>query len=93
MAKRELLASLTEEQVAKVKSCKNADELLAVAKAEGIELTDEQLASVSGGFHCSTPTFTCPSCGSTDIDAEEKCNHVQNYWSLECRNCHYKWTT
>ena len=51
--KKELLKGLTEEQIAKVKACKNSDELLAMAKAEGIELTDEQLDTVSGGGACS----------------------------------------
>ena len=41
--KNELLKGLSEEQIAKVKACKNNDELLALAKEEGIELTDEQL--------------------------------------------------
>ena len=47
--KQELLKGLTEEQIAKVKACKNSEELLALAKNEGIELTDEQLNSISGG--------------------------------------------
>ena len=47
--KKELLKGLTEEQIAKVKACKNSDELLAMAKAEGIELTAEQLDAVNGG--------------------------------------------
>ena len=41
--KEELLKGLTEEQVAKVKACKNQEEILKVAKEEGIELTDDQL--------------------------------------------------
>jgi bacteriocin-like protein len=47
--KKELLKGLTEEQIAKVKECKNQEELLKLAKAEGIELNDEQLAAISGG--------------------------------------------
>ena len=41
---------LTEEQKAKAKACKSPEELLELAKAEGIDLTDEQLESVSGGW-------------------------------------------
>lgn len=59
--KEELLKGLSEEQIAKVKACKNNEELLAVAKEEGIELTEEQLSAVSGGS-C-TPEMTCPKCG------------------------------
>ena len=52
--KQELLKGLSDEQIAKVKACKNNEELLALAKEEGIELTDEQLTAVSGG--CGTST-------------------------------------
>ena len=47
--KRQLLKGLTEEQIAKVKACKNNEELLQLAKDEGVELTEEQLEAVSGG--------------------------------------------
>ena len=50
--REELLKGLTEEQIAKVRACKNQEELLALAREEGIELTDEQLAAVSGGGFC-----------------------------------------
>ena len=43
MVKDELLKGLTEEQIAKIKSCKSQEELLELAKEEGIELTEEQL--------------------------------------------------
>jgi len=36
--KKELLKGLTEEQIAKVKECKTLEEILALAKAEGIAL-------------------------------------------------------
>jgi len=61
--KKELLKGLTEEQIAKVKACKNQEEVLKVASEEGLELTDEQLEAVSGGAIC---TPACPVCGSTD---------------------------
>ena len=66
--KKELLKGLTEEQIAKVKACKSHEELLALAKAEGIELTDEQLEVVNGGGCTSEPSFvgyelTCTKCG------------------------------
>ena len=48
----ELLKGLTEEQIAKIKACKSQEEMLALAKQEGIELTDEQLEAVSGGSAC-----------------------------------------
>ena len=47
--KEELLKGLSEEQIAKVKECKTPEEIMAIAKQEGIELTDEQLEAVNGG--------------------------------------------
>ena len=58
--KEELLKGLSEEQIAKVKACKSAEEMLAVAKEEGIELTEEQLEAVSGG--CTLGGLECPYC-------------------------------
>lgn len=69
--KEELLKGLSEEQITKVKACKNQEEVLALAKEEGVELTDEQLEAVSGGCgtgHGSfwTTGFKCPRCGGTN---------------------------
>ena len=47
--KEELLKGLNAEQISRVKACKNGEELLKLAKAEGVELNDEQLAAVNGG--------------------------------------------
>jgi len=42
--------SLTDEQKAKAKACKTPDELLKLAGEEGIELPDEVLDAVAGGY-------------------------------------------
>ena len=42
-----------------------------VAKAEGMELTDEQLEAVSGGG-CLNKTTKCPECGSKDLSEREE---------------------
>lgn len=66
--KQELLKNLTEEQIAKVKECKSQDEFLALAKEEGVELTDEQLTAINGGCNTSSKEFyeidnmQCPVC-------------------------------
>ena len=62
--KQELLKGLSEEQIAKVKDCKSQEELLKLAKEEGIELTEEQLEAVSGG-ECFGTTPPCPYCGAS----------------------------
>ena len=74
--KIDLLKGLSEEQIAKVKACKNQEELLELAKKEGIELTDEQLEAVSGG--CGTYTVKCPKCGSSYI--VEDCVGKKDYF-------------
>ena len=46
---KEMYDGLSDEMKEKVKSCKTADDLITLAKTEGIELTDEQLDAISGG--------------------------------------------
>ena len=41
---------LTEDQKAKVRGARTPDELLAIAREEGYELTDDELEAVSGGI-------------------------------------------
>ena len=88
--KNELLKGLNEEQIAKAKACKNQNELLALAKAEGIELSDEQLEAVSGGF-CSETTEPCPKCGSTSIKKEHRGNDVHMHTVFICKKCKHEW--
>ena len=91
MMKRDLLKGLTKEQIEKVKSCNSQEELLALAKEEGIELNDEQLTAISGGGLCvSTPTFTCPKCGSTNVSAYNLTGPAR-VWFCTCKDCKYEW--
>ncbi len=80
--KEELLKGLSEEQIAKVKTCKNHDELLKLAKEEGVELTEEQLEVINGGF-CSTYTRQCPQCGGTYFDWGESAG-LRRYYCKKC---------
>ena len=89
--KKELLKGLTDEQIAKVKACKNQEELLKLAKEEGIELTDEQLEAVSGGICTSTPDFVCPDCGSKDISHRYNENSIANWYTCTCKKCGRTW--
>ena len=43
------IKDLSPEQIEKVKACKTADELVELARAEGVELSDEQLEGLAGG--------------------------------------------
>ena len=90
--KKELFKGLSKEQIAKARACKNQEELLKLAKEEGIELNEEQLAAVSGGF-CSDTTVTsvCPKCGTKVSDEvyNDSCNTI--YVKFKCPKCGHKW--
>jgi len=51
--RKELLEGLTEDQIAKAKACDDVNDLLQLAKDEGVKLNKEQLAAISGG-NCSS---------------------------------------
>lgn len=48
---------LTPEQKAKVEACETPDQILELAKEEGIELTDEQINGVAGGVEWKSSCF------------------------------------
>jgi hypothetical protein len=66
--RKDLLKGLTEQQISKVRSCKNPSEILALAKEEGVELTDEQLEAINGGA-CSDSTDKSTDNGKRKIDS------------------------
>lgn len=85
-----LLKGLSEEQIAKIKACKNAEEMLAVAKEEGIELNDDQLAAVSGGSCSGTSTklregkVVCPYCHAAASSCNFSGPRLVNYRCGKC---------
>lgn len=86
--KQELLKGLSEEQIAKVQACKNNEELLALAKEEGIELTDEQLEAVNGGA-CTEEKIKCRKCKSTNVSSYQDIIYRVVYY--KCNNCGNEW--
>ena len=90
--KQELLKGLSKEQIEKVKACKNQEELLKLAKEEGVELNDEQLTAISGGGACTFISdvgdklnpFDCPKCGSNDVEKDGN--------KYTCKKCGHKWS-
>ena len=50
---------LTPEQMEKARACKSADDLIELAKSEGIELNDDQLDARAGGswYDCMNETW------------------------------------
>lgn len=82
---KDLLKGLTKEQIEKIKACKDSEEILSLAKEEGIELTDEQLAVINGGSCLPSfiDPFDCPKCGCDNITKDGR--------EYECNKCHYVW--
>lgn len=52
----------------KARACKTAEELLALAKSEGLQLSDDDLDAISGGMPYMTPD-PCP-CDNDDNGPE-----------------------
>ena len=93
--KNELLKGLTEEQIVKAKACKSQEELLELAKKEGFELSEEQLAAVSGGF-CSTDApdckKKCPKCGkSVKGTYLYRKSYEGLVYEFKCPDCGHTW--
>ena len=84
---KKLSKSLTPEQIKKEKACQEDDELLALAQQEGVELSAEKLAAVSGGA-CSF-SEGCPNCGSHNIEVDR---YGDKSWCT-CKNCGYTYSS
>ena len=87
--KQELLKGLSEDQIAKVRECKNQEEFLKLAKDEGVELTSEQIEAVSGGGCFSS--FKCPNCGSKDYRVLSR-YQVSGCKTYQCNKCGHEWS-
>lgn len=89
MTKKELLSGLTQEQIAKARECKSEAELLDLAHKEGVKLTDEQLASISGGCGVDLAKVECPSCGAKNFDYTDGKSDLG--YRFTCRECGFVW--
>ena len=87
--RKELFENLTKEQIAMVRTCKNHEELLKLAKEEGVELTNEQLEAVRGGGCFSS--FKCPNCGSKDY-RKLPIYQVSGCSTYHCNECGHEWS-
>ena len=56
------LEDLSPELMEKAKACKTPEEMLALAKEEGYELTDAELEGLAGGMDCGWFCITVNSC-------------------------------
>lgn len=92
---KELLKGLSEEQIEKASHCQSTEELLKLAKAEGVTLTEEQLKAVNGGgcaLHDKKITGTCPSCGATAEGIHKDASHGPDLHYFTCPYCGTRWT-
>lgn len=92
----DLLKGLTPEQIKKFEACKNQEEFLKLASEEGVELTEEQLAAVSGGCSSTDTRKVCPHCGSknTELSPNTKGKSVNGmlvsyYRCKDCKHVFY----
>ena len=78
-----ILSTLTEEQRKKVEAAKTPEELLALAKEAGYELSDEQLEAVSGG------SIWCGSYCSSKNPCPDYCDTYGDIPSCPYFTCNY----
>ena len=75
---------MTPEQIEKAKACKTAEELFALAKEEGMELSEKELDAVSGGTWINGQYFKCTTFGCGGYDCFVfSCSSV-NCTAVEC---------
>ncbi len=73
---------ITAEQLKRASECESREELLELAAQEGVELTDEQLEQVSGGWGRSEQR--CPQCNS------DHCVYDSFLSIFICQDCMYE---
>ena len=83
--REDLFKGISEELINKAKACKSAEEILALAKEEGIELTEEQLAAVSGGYCLEAAPG--PYCGSANACFTHRGIDVGYDKAVMCYDC------
>ena len=92
--REELLKGLSKEQLEKASKCKNEKELFALAKEEGVELTEEQLNAVSGGmcdYGPNTKDATCPSCNALVRGEFTETTPGDGKYHFVCLSCGHEW--
>lgn len=81
---------LTIEQRARLEECETPENLLALAKSEGLELSEEQLDQISGGWGndeepAPQAELRCPYCGSDSV--------IEHRFYYECDSCYKLWNS
>lgn len=92
--RKELLEGLSKEQLEKASKCKSAEELLALAKEEGVVLSEEQLEYVNGGgcgHFEQYKTATCPQCNELCKGEFEETTPGDGKYHFVCLHCGFEW--
>ena len=80
---------LSPEMQEKVRACKTAEEVLALAKEVGHDLTDDELDQIAGGaVYGGGTSWNCPNCNSTShhtihtgtVNQQNVCNNCGCIW-------------
>ncbi len=82
------------EQVEKAKACKTPEDILALAREEGYELSDEELDGLSGGWDPVQKAVdrlapACPQCSSRQVSVFPM--PLTGVTHCVCHNCGYQW--
>ncbi len=78
---------LTPEQQASFKTCSTPEEILELAKKEGLELSEDQLDQISAGGMWDS-SLKCPQCGSTEFGLDHTGTVNMVY---VCKKCGCRW--
>jgi hypothetical protein len=92
----DFMKDLSPELQEKAYACKSAEELLALAREEKVELPPEALEAIAGGNGGSPQNCgkaKCPKCGSknTEITEEEPLGRPWFRVYYKCDNCGHEW--
>ena len=80
------IENLTPEQREKALACKSTEEVLALAKQEGYELSDDELEQASGGWGDDARFVACVECGWNVLYSSDE-YHVG---TMKCPDCGYE---
>lgn len=77
----------------RAKGCQTPEEILELAREEGIELSDEDLEHVAGGWGASDSGcgVKCPECGSYNMTGDSVRAGDSNWEEFTCQYCGNNW--
>ena len=77
---------MTPEQLEEAKALQTPEEMLAYARDNGIDLTDEEMDAIAGGGAYDDGSKICPHCGSCKTVLKQDRDNRKLYYRL-CHSC------